>query len=96
LVERLHDLTSAPKSRVTGDCHARFREGLGVKSPGLLDLHIHRVAGNRQNNEPAIAVESELCIFMWLKIQKRGFHQAFDGDFMKIKCRINVEFLSVF
>jgi hypothetical protein len=33
---------------------------------------------------------------MWLKIQKRGFHQAFDGDFMKIKCRINVEFLSVF
>src|ERR1035437_3488175 len=33
LVERLHDLTSAPKSRVTGDCHARFREGLGVKLP---------------------------------------------------------------
>ena len=33
LVERLHDLTSAPKSLVTGDCHARFREGLGVKFP---------------------------------------------------------------
>lgn len=33
LVERLHDLTSAPKSRVTGDCHARFREGLGVQFP---------------------------------------------------------------
>ena len=33
LVERLHDLTSVPKSRVTGDCHARFREGLGVQFP---------------------------------------------------------------
>ena len=25
------------KSRMTGDCHVRFREGLGGKSPGLLD-----------------------------------------------------------
>jgi hypothetical protein len=25
------------KSRMTGDCHVRFREGLGGSSPGLLD-----------------------------------------------------------
>jgi hypothetical protein len=33
LVERLYGMKSVPKSRVTGDCQARFREGLGVKFP---------------------------------------------------------------
>ena len=65
LVERLHDLTSAPKSRLTGDCHARFREGLGVKSPPAYSICLFTVFG-RSPNHPwngRVIIEIEFLLY---------------------------------